>query len=337
MEVLSYPWISAALDKLPRNARDLPGALLLTGRPGLGKRETVLFLAASLLCETPRQALQACGSCASCLLLKAGNHPDLRVLEIGQEEEGENPAEGDEERPKGSKKPAKTISVDRARALLDFVTITAHRGGTKVVCIVPAEALHPAAANAVLKMLEEPPGDTRFLLASHRPDRVLPTIRSRCFHLAIVLPGITPALEWLQKEGVDRPELALAQGGYAPLAARDLAGDEAYWERRKALLDSLASRAFDPVRSAELAEDIDGAVAATMLSRWAYDIFSLKSGGKVRYHLDYAADLQKRAASVAPEELRAWYEAVVRFGRVAQHPLNKRLAMESLFSAYPGS
>ncbi len=335
MEGLTYPWITPVLDRLPRRASAVPRALLLTGRPGLGKRATALFLAQSLLCETDRSALQACGTCASCRLYQAGNHPDLRILEVGHEEEASASGAADDEAGP-SKKASRQISVEKVRTLTDFVTLTAHRGGAKVICIIPAEAMHPSAANAVLKVLEEPPGDTYFLLVSHQPERLLPTIRSRCFHLAFALPDAEPALDWLKGQGIEQGELALAQGGYAPLAALDRAGDEAFWGQRKALLDSLAAPAFDPLHAARFAEDIDGALVSILLSQWAYDVVALQSGGKVRYHLDYEASLEKTARAAPAEELMRWYDAIIQFGRVAQHPLNKRLAMENLLSGYPG-
>jgi DNA polymerase III subunit delta' len=309
--------------------------LLLAGRPGLGKRATALFLAQALLCEAEREELKACGTCASCRLYQVGNHPDLRMLEVGQEEEG--PASGVADEDAGSpKKASRQISVERVRTLVDFVTLTSHRGGVKVVLIAPAEAMHPSAANAVLKILEEPPGDTYFLLVSHQPERLLPTIRSRCFHLAFALPDPGPTLEWLKGQGIERGELALAQGGYAPLAAIDRARDETFWSQRKALLDTLVSSEFDPLHAADCAEDIDGAVVSILLSQWAYDIAALISGGKVRYHLDYTASIQGIAGAVSISGIMTWYDSVIQFGRVAQHPLNKRLAMESLLSGYPG-
>ena len=334
MADLTYPWILPVLGRLSRSARALPRALLLSGRAGLGKRATAMFLVQGLLCETQREGLQACGTCASCRLYQVGNHPDLRLIEVGQEEDG--PASGTADEEAGpAKKASRQISVERIRTLTEFVTITSHRGGAKVVCIVPAEAMHPSAANAVLKILEEPPGDTYFLLVSHQPDRLLPTIRSRCFHLAFALPDAGPALDWLKGQGIEQGQLALAQGGYAPLAAIDRANDAPFWSQRKALLDMLAAAEFDPLHAAECAEEVNGVLVSIMLSQWAYDVVALKSGGNVRYHLDYAASLQKIARTMPVIELMKWYDAVIQFGRVAQHPLNKRLAMESLLCGYP--
>jgi DNA polymerase-3 subunit delta' len=335
MEKIDYPWVKPALERLPATVQAMPHALMLSGQAGLAKRTTALFLAKALLCETERAVLGACGKCPSCHLYDAGNHPDLRIIEIGQEDV--QASESLEEEPATpAKKPSRQIPVDAIRALSDFVAVTAHRARAKVVVIAPAEAMHPGAANAVLKMLEEPPGSaTYFMLVSHRPDRVLPTIRSRCFQMPFGVPSTDAALDWLKGQGTEHPRLALAQGGYAPLAALERAGDAEFWNQRKTLLDELAGPGFDPLVAADRAEPIDGPVVARLLSQWAYDLVSLKSGGTVRYHPDYAAALEPLARKLPAQGLMVWYDSVLQYARAAQHPLNKRLAMESLMSRYP--
>jgi len=332
-EKIAYPWAAAVLARLPAKAQDMPGALLLGGQAGLGKRATALFLARAILCETARDELGACGVCPSCLLLAAGTHPDLRQVELATEEDPE--AEADE--PATAKKPSKQISVERIRMLGEFVTTTAHRGRAKVILIAPAEALHPSASNALLKMLEEPPGNTRFLLVSHQPERLLATVRSRCILVPFSLPAPGAALEWLKGQGATLPELSLAQGGYAPLAAADIAQDEEYWTQRKPLLEMLSRPGFNPILAAEKAEPIEGPVVARLLARWAYDLAVVKAGGTVRYHLDFKPSLEKLALGMSGTRLMAWYDQVIQYGRVSQHPLNKRLAMEQLLAGYPGS
>ena len=336
MESLTYPWVGLVLDKLPRAARSLPQALLLSGPEGLGKRTTALFLAQALLCETDRKELGPCEICPSCRLYQVGNHPDLRILEVGQEGEAVIIPGAAEEEPAPAKKASRQISVHQVRALSDFLTLTSHRGGAKVICIIPSEAMHPSAANALLKVLEEPPGATYFLLVSHQSERLLPTIRSRCVRLDFAVPQPQIAINWLRGQGIDRAELALAQGGYAPLAASQLATELPVWNQRESLLDILADAEFDPLRAAECAEDIDGPVVSRLLAQWAYDLVRLKIGFKLRYHPDYAASLEKIASARCARDLMVWYNQVIQYGRTSQHPLNKRLAMESLFSGYLG-
>ena len=337
MEKIDFPWVKPALEKLPATVSAMPHALMLSGQAGLGKRTTALFLAKALLCETERAGQGACGKCSSCHLYDAGNHPDLRSVEVGQEDaQATESSEEDSATP--AKKPSRQIPVDAIRALADFVATTAHRGRAKVIVIAPAEAMHPSAANALLKMLEEPPGNaTYFVLVSHRPDRVLSTIRSRCFQMPFGVPAANTALDWLKGQGIEHPRLALAQGGYAPLAAMERAEDVEFWNQRKALLDELVRPGFDLLAAADRAEPIDGPVVARLLSQWAYDLVSLKYGGMVRYHPDYAAALEPLAQKLPAQVLMVWYDSVLQYGRVAQHPLNKRLAMESLLSGYPGT
>ena len=336
MEKIDFPWVKPALDRLPSGVLEMPHALMLSGQAGLGKKTTALYLAKALLCETEREGRGACGKCPSCHLYDAGNHPDLRTIEVGQQAAQDGDSTDEEQPATPAKKPSRQIPVDAIRALADFVAISAHRGGAKAIVIAPAEAMHPSAANALLKMLEEPPGSaTYFILVSHRPDRVLPTIRSRCFHVPFGVPAVDAALEWLEGQGIEQPRLALAQGSYAPLEAVARAGDLEFWNQRKALLDELAGPGFDPLLAADRAEPIDGPVVARLLSQWIYDLASLKSGGTVRYHPDYAASLGPLARRLPAQGLMDWYDSVLQYGRAAQHPLNKRLAMESLLSGYP--
>src|SRR5690606_18435876 len=89
------------------------------------------------------------------------------------------------------------IRIDQVRALERFIGVGGHRGGCKVVRIDPADAMNVAAANALLKTLEEPGTGTRFLLVTHRPDALAATIRSRCLAIALSLPMPEVAVDWL--------------------------------------------------------------------------------------------------------------------------------------------
>lgn len=142
-----YPWQQALWSQLGGRAQHAH-AYLLYGPAGIGKRALAEHWAAQLLCQRPAAA-GACGECKACQLLAAGTHPDYFVLEP---EEAEKP-----------------IRVDQVRDLVGFVVQTAQLGGRKVVLLEPAEAMNVNAANALLKSLEEPSGDTVLLLISHQP------------------------------------------------------------------------------------------------------------------------------------------------------------------------
>ncbi|WP_028239985.1 DNA polymerase III subunit delta' [Stutzerimonas azotifigens] len=202
----AYPWQAELWQRFAGRSQHAH-AYLLHGPAGIGKRHFAERLMAMLLCQRPT-AEGACGTCKSCLLLAAGTHPDHYVLE---------PEEAD-----------KAIRVDQVRDLVGFVSQTAQLGGRKIVLLEPAEAMNLASANALLKSLEEPSGNTVLLLVSHQPSRLLPTIRSRCVQQACPLPSQAQAVEWLAGALPDLDDAARRQllqlAGGSPLAAVRLHG-----------------------------------------------------------------------------------------------------------------
>jgi len=168
----------------------LPPALLLAGPAGVGKFQFAEALAQAALCADRTASNEACGICHPCRLFLAGAHPDVRVLEASATEEsgaGETAA---------AAAPPRIIGVERIRELRDFIEMSSHLGGRKVVLINPAERLHISAANALLKTLEEPSQGTVFALVSARPQQLLPTLRSRCFRVDFRVPSNADALSW---------------------------------------------------------------------------------------------------------------------------------------------
>jgi len=155
-----YPWQQSQWRRLMAQYQQgrFPHALLLTGPAGLGQLELAGQLAQFLLCKQPTD--QPCGCCPSCRLVLANNHPDL--WNVVPEERGKN------------------IKIDQIRSLIFNLSQTAQRAGNQVAIIAPAEALNRAAANALLKTLEEPAEKVILLLVSHQPGALPATITSRC-------------------------------------------------------------------------------------------------------------------------------------------------------------
>lgn len=211
-------------------------AYLLHGPGGIGKRLLAEQLMVLLLCQRPVGA-SACGECKACQLLAAHTHPDHYILE---------PEEVD-----------KAIRVDQVRDLVGFVTQTAQLGGRKVILLEPAEAMNLNAANALLKSLEEPSGDTVLLLISHQPSRLLPTIKSRCVQQACPLPGRQQSLDWLAGQLPELPSdlreqlLMLAAG--SPLAALKL-HDQKVLELRALVVDGVKKLLKQQQSPTQLAE-----------------------------------------------------------------------------------
>ncbi|MGN8276063.1 DNA polymerase III subunit delta' [Pseudomonas sp. SMN5] len=251
----AYPWQDSLWQQLAGRAQHAH-AYLLHGPAGIGKRALAERLMASLLCHSPN-ASNACGECKSCLLLKAGSHPDNYVLE---------PEEAD-----------KAIKVDQVRDLVSFVVQTAQMGGRKVVLIEPVESMNINAANALLKSLEEPSGDTVLLLVSHQPSRLLPTIKSRCVQQACPLPSEAMSLQWLAQalpdsSDVERVELLTLAAG-SPLAAVSLQA-QGVREQRALVVDGVKKLLKQQQSPTQLAEGWN-AIPLLLLFDWFCDWSSL--------------------------------------------------------------
>lgn len=328
MPDLDLPWLQSTLDRLPPS---LPAALLLSGQKGLGKEALALGLAQARLCEGSPKVGQGCGECPSCHLFAAGNHPDFRLL-TPEEEAGE---EGEAQ--PGGKKASLYIRVPAVREIADLASVTAHRGVARVVVISPAESLYPNAANALLKILEEPPANMHFLLVSHEPHRLPKTILSRCFRLPVATPAADQTREWLRDKAGKRGDLALAMGAYAPVAAAALAQEEDFWERRRVLLDELWQEEGDPLALAQSAENLEPAMLADLLQMCCHDLLAARHGIPVRYHRDYEERIRILSQRWAPGEVAKWQDEVLQYARSAYHPLNRRLALEALFAALPSA
>jgi DNA polymerase-3 subunit delta' len=333
-----YPWQQAAWTQLQQMRERLPHAILFYGPAGIGKADFMETFAQALLCENVRPDGHACGACASCGWFAQNNHPDYRrvrpeALEDepgGEAEEGAEPAS----KSKSTKAPSKEIKIEQVRGLADFMNISTHRQGLRVVVLYPAESLNMPASNALLKTLEEPPPGTVFLLASNSLDRLLPTILSRCRKFALPMPGHDEALAWLKEQGVQDADSWLREQGGAPLAA--LAEAEAgSREDMEALLHFLANPAVDgALRAAEKLSKASLPALVAWQQRWLYDVMSVKLSGRIRYYPRYQRELAALAGRVQTANLNRAIKAAGERRAVADHPLSAKLFVEDMLLEY---
>lgn len=172
----------------------LPQALILTGRAGLGKKAYARALASLSFCETT----SACGSCGPCLQIAAGQHPHVFVED----------------------------QCDDAKSVASIMQLQEHLAtkggrserspyGRRIAIIGDAEELSLAAANRLLKTLEEPPAQTCIILTSSRPQALLPTILSRCVKWRMVSPLLSELMVYLRQRqrtsGEGWPDLSASQ------------------------------------------------------------------------------------------------------------------------------
>jgi DNA polymerase-3 subunit delta' len=312
-----YPWLQEIWDRLQqaRSAARLPHALLFVGNRGMGKRALVEALAHSLLCESPGVDGKPCGICRSCQLFRSGNHPDFSL--IAPEEEG------------------KAIKIDRIREFTANESLTSHSGGYKVILIEPAEAMNKAAANSLLKTLEEPMASTLIILNSARPADLTATIRSRCQQLHFKPPPEEMARQWLESQsGIKHSEVLLQLACGAPLLALQYA-EQDILEQRQEMLGEFAAvieEKLDPVDIAGRWEKLDLSRSLQWISSWVIDILKLGSGADPQYLIN--RDQYKRLHGISVKlELKRLYrflDLLYQVNRNIDSTLNKRLLLEEL-------
>lgn len=314
------PWIAAQRTQLLTQRGH---AWLLHGPSGLGQFTLAMELARAWLCEEPG-ADGACGQCTSCHAIDVHAHADLAVLMPETDLLARGwplPEKAQADIDDKKRKPSREIRVDAMRGTVEFAQRTSARGRGKVVLVYPAEQMNAIAANALLKTLEEPAGDTRFVLATEAAHALLPTIRSRCMAHALHWPSKEQVLQWLAEQGVaadvasvllraagGRPDdaLALARAGTSPAA----------WAAfPKAVLRG-------EVRAVEGWNPAD-AIAA--LQKLCHDLQVASAGAVPRYF--EAADLPVPPSLVA---LARWSKELAQAARTADHPFMAALMLEAL-------
>jgi DNA polymerase-3 subunit delta' len=320
---LNAPWIAAQTEQLLAQKGH---AWILAGPSGLGQYELALAVASAWLCEHPTPQ-GACGVCGSCHAIAVRTHADLCVLmpETVMLELGWPLSEkAQDEIDKKSRKPSKEIRVDAMRDAVEFSQRTNARGRGKAVLVFPAERMNHVTANALLKTLEEPPGDMKFVLATEASHQLLPTIRSRCLGHSMVWPEQSQALAWLVEQGMTAPDaqvLLHAAGGRPADVLRQAASGQspAWW--------SGFPKAMARGDVAALS-DLTPAQAIEALQKLCHDLVLLQSGAAPRFFKVEVLPPSKASLST----LTGWFKRLSTAARTAEHPFNAGLMREALAS-----
>lgn len=323
---LSAPWLDRQRERLLSQRGH---AWLLQGPSGLGQYALGLSLAQAWLCERPTPQ-GACGVCDSCHLVGSRSHPDLVVLmpETEMLERGWPLSESAQKEIDDKKrKPSKEIRVEAMRDMVAFAQRTSARGRGTAVLLFPAERMNTVTANALLKTLEEPAGDTRFVLASESAHQLLPTIRSRCQTHVMAWPEAGEARRWLRD--------ALAAGGAA--APGDADADA--WLRAAggrpddALV--LARSGLNAQRWAQLPkalalgdwsaiDDWSAARQLGTLQKLCHDLMAVAAGAPPRFFPAESLPPPPRWPALA-----RWSKSLSQAVRTVEHPYNAGLMQEA--------
>ncbi|PIT20895.1 DNA polymerase III subunit delta' [Snodgrassella communis] len=316
-----YPWLESVWQQIAQHWQQQPHARLLYGHPGIGKREFAEYLAQALLCESLRANHQPCGECTSCHLYSQHSHPDFLLV---------TPEEADSE---GGERKQALIKVETIRNVLDFAHLSAHRGGKRVALIYPAESMNLQAANALLKILEEPPAGMVFILVSHQKDRLLPTIKSRCRQIALTMPARAQALAYVQQQHGDNATDLLAFHGGAPL----FADNDSHDQLRNQLIPLLVKPRLIALLDYAAAFDKQKLALSTFLNwlaKWLLDMSLAQQYIQAMYYPAWQDELNKITGQIDPLSLFALIDRVNALAPYGKHTLNVKMQLEDLLIDY---
>lgn len=326
----------AAVALLERSLREgrLRHAYLITGPPRVGKGTLALALAQAVNCLEPAPP---CGECRSCRRIARSLHPDVVTLGLLADEKSE------------SGRLRKNIGIAQVQDLNAELALQPYEGRARVVIVDGAERLSTEASNALLKTLEEPPGNAILILVTSEPDRLLPTIRSRCQRLDLRLVAEAEIVADLERRGAEPEQAALlarlarGQIGWAIEALADPEALAVRAERLDALRAALEEGTVARLeRAGKLAtrfsasrEEIYETLA--LWQGWLRDALVVASGGPADLlaNPDRRDEIETAARALSAHAIRVAIEAISRCRVQLEANVNARLALEAALLDLP--
>ena len=296
----------------------LPHAFLFTGMEGVGKQLTALTLAKAVNCQNAIDG-DCCDHCLSCRKTASGNHPDIFAVE------SDGPF----------------IKIEQIRAIQQRLRFRPLEGRCRVIVITDAQNMKIEAANAMLKILEEPPANNLLVLTALDTSALLPTIVSRCLHLSfhpLAAPDIADYLCRSHSVPPDRARLIAGLAG-GSLSRAVVLLDEGQLARRRWLFETVAkvhrSNAGDLLAVVKVwkGENEDLRQDLEWLKTWIRDLLvqrlgAVDSGGLL--NSDFSDELTDLAPLLRADHLLEMFELLCAIQGAIRYNINKRLSLEVL-------
>ncbi|MDA0797783.1 MAG: DNA polymerase III subunit delta' [Chloroflexi bacterium] len=307
-------------------------AYLITGPAHVGKLTLAMQIAQAVNCLTAGD--EPCGTCEACTRIAAGTHADVRVIRVD---------------PEATEGPKTAIGIDAVRELIASAHLRPYEGRTRVFVFDGADTMTNDAANALLKVLEEPPPDVRLLLLAPSQDSVLPTITSRCQHVELhPLPTIQVA-QILQADhgmGAEQADIVarLSRGclGWAIEAAHEpalLAGVHQSLERIAEVVEEGLEDRFGYSEQLARRFQRDRAAAREELYlwlRWLRDVLLVQQGqSNSIVNVSWRDTILRHAAALTPADTVRWLHLVTESIEALDRNANPRLALDVMMLEAP--
>ena len=319
-----YPWFKDPWIAIHRNQK-LPHALLFKGREGIGKRAFALIFAKAYLCQKPLANHLACETCPSCEWFPLA-HPDFRYI---------SPIENEEDELSVKRKAVrkKNIVIDQIRELSTYCELTTHQEkGKRLVLIEPADQLNENASNALLKILEEPPEDTLFILVSSHAQKLIATIRSRCQLLELRGPTHDEALLFLKEQHIEDAENLLAFTGGSPLSAIHIKETQPDKEAMIELLSQGHQIDLTKINYAILTQGLEWTI--NIIQKWVFDLLLNFHTKQNHFFKKETLRINAQSQQLNLDRLLSFIYELNELKKIASHPINQELQLQNIFIKY---
>jgi DNA polymerase-3 subunit delta' len=309
-------------------------AYLFSGPPGVGRRSLALRLAQALNCPQPISLAEPCGTCRTCRQIERMQYPDLTVIQA--EKEG------------------RILKVEHIRALRLSLVLKPYQGNYRVALLLRFQEANPSAANALLKTLEETPGQAVVILTADTPEQLLPTITSRCEILRLRPVPVERVETFLQERGADEPTarlLAHISGGRPGYALRLLEDPKLLEFRTQRLQDlqnllqssrrerfAYAEKLTGGGRKRASAAETDERLRDTLLvwlSFWRDVLLKASGAATPLTNVDQAAQIEALAGKLSLAEARKLVNQAEGAIEQLEENVNARLLTEVLLLDWP--
>jgi len=318
-----YPWFKDAWTAIHKNEK-LPHALIFKGKEGIGKYDFANTFAKSYLCQSPISNHLPCEACSSCEWFP-DSHPDFKHI---------TPIESDDD--ESSKRKTvrkKNIAIHQIRELSEYLELSAHQEtGRRIVLIEPADSLNQAASNALLKILEEPPENTLFILVTSQAQKLIVTIRSRCQLLELRGPSLDEARVFLDGQKIAYEKSLLSFTGGSPFNAMK----ELENQSERSVITQLLSQGhkvdITKINYSILTQGLDWTV--NMIQKWAFDLLLSFHTQQSYYFKAEEARIDSQAKQLNLDALLLFVNELNELKKIASHPVNQELQLQNIFIKY---
>ena len=300
-------------------SRRLHHAYLFVGPEGVGKHTIAMVLAQAVHCVERND--DGCGRCAQCERIINGNHPDVRMV--------------------GRLEGKKEITIQQVREIERELRYRSFEGERKIAVVDPAGAMNPAAQNALLKTLEEPPENSLIILITPNGGELLPTLRSRCLRLSFAPLSRTQIAEFLKRNGgvSDRDVDVIAAMGMGSIGrAVGLKNGEWMDKRRSwgAVLGQLSGGDYQAAmaEAEALATDREETLEFfRWVDSWFRDllVYTVTRGQERIVNLDMLAEIEQQVRGVGGTRALRALEEIAAASAAIQRNLNRRMVLEKFF------